>query len=172
MGYCTILLNTMLLYYLFFFIIWRCLYSNGYSEDLSLKEIQTLSRLHPLHQYFKNIKPKIDDTDNIPFYSTVKSNMPKPSDTYSKPKTIDNHSSFVSQNVQSSRSEAQSINLDAIIEMMIKNNISIYSIQETWLDGDFVKEINGYTMFHHGLVSQTCSRGQKGVAIILSPGFL
>ena len=48
---------------------------------------------------------------------------------------------------------------------------SIYCIQETWLDGDFVKEINGYIMFHHGLKKQICSRGQKGVAIILSPEF-
>ena len=101
----------------------------------------------------------------------MKSNISKTSDTYSKPKTIDNHLSFVSQNFQSLRSEAQSINLDATIEMMIKNNISIYFIQKTWLDGDFVKVINGYTMFHHGLVSQTCSRGQKGLAIILAPEF-
>ena len=27
-------------------------------------------------------------------------------------------------------------------------------------------------MFHHGLTKQNCSRGQKGVAIILSPTFL
>ena len=60
------------------------------------------------------------NTDNVPFDSTVKSNTSKPTDTYSKPKTIDNHLSFVSKNVQSLSSEAHSINLDAIVEMMIK----------------------------------------------------
>ena len=42
----------------------RCIYNDGDSEDLSLKQIQTLSKLYPLTQYFKNIEPKIiDDTD-------------------------------------------------------------------------------------------------------------
>ena len=123
-------------------------------------------------RYFKEIEPTIEyDTDIIPLDSTVKS-ISKPSDTFTKPQIIDNYLSFISQNVQSLRSETQSINLDAIIEMMSKNKISIYCIQETWLDGDFVKEINGYTMFHHDLASQTCSRGQKGVAIIISSEFL
>ena len=49
------------------------------------------------------------------------------------------------------------------------NNISAYCIQETWLDSNFIKEINGYTFFHHGLVKQTCKRGKKEVGIILSP---
>ena len=97
--------------------------------------------------------------------------MSNSSAKHSKPNIIDNNLSFISQNVQSLKSEAKSINLDAVIEMMIKNNITVYCIQETWLDGDFVKEINGYTMFHHGLESQTCSRGQKGVTITLSPEF-
>ena len=33
------------------------------------------------------------------------------------------------------------------------------------------KKIDGYTIFHHGLKEQVCSRGQNGVAIILSPIF-
>ena len=32
-------------------------------------------------------------------------------------------------------------------------------------------EIEGYTVFHHGLEKQVCNRGQNGVAIILSPKF-
>ena len=63
----------------------------------------------------------------------------------------------------------QAINLDSIIYLMSVRSISAYCLQETWLNGDFIKEINGYTVFHHGLKEQTCSRGQKGVAIILSP---
>ena len=77
--------------------------------------------------------------------------------------------SFMSQNVRSLRSAKQAINLDAIIYLMSVRSISAYCLQETWLNGDFIKEINGYTVFHHGLKEQTCSRGQKGVAIILSP---
>ena len=33
---------------------------------------------------------------------------------------------------------------------MPSENIDVYYIQETWLDGNFVKAINSYTMFHHG----------------------
>ena len=91
---------------------------------------------------------------------------------HSKPNIIYNNLYFISQNVQSLRSEAQSINLDERIEIMTKNNILVYCIQETSLDGGFVKEINCHTMFHHGLESQACSRGQKVVGIILSPEFL
>ena len=50
--------------------------------------------------------------------------------------------------------------------------IDIYFIQETWLDGNYVSEINGYTLFHHSLKEHKCSRGQCGVGIILSPTFL
>ena len=73
---------------------------------------------------------------------------------------------FISQNVRSLKSK---INVDTIINTMEVNNISAYCIQETWLDGNFIKGINGYIFFHHELVKQTCKRGQKGVGIILSP---
>ena len=68
-------------------------------------------------------------------------------------------------------SNSRSINLDAIVQNMIHRNLSVYCIQETWLDGNFIKEIEGYTVFHHGLVKQVCKRGHNGVAIILSPEF-
>ena len=54
---------------------------------------------------------------------------------------------------------------------MINRDLSVYCIQETWLHGNFIKEIEGYTVFHHGLKKQVCSRGQNGVVIILSPDF-
>ena len=54
---------------------------------------------------------------------------------------------------------------------MINENLSVYCIQEMWLDGNFIKEIEGYTICHHGLEKQVCTRGQNGVAIILSPEF-
>ena len=59
-----------------------------------------------------------------------------------KPHIIDQHISLMSQNVRSLRSETQRINLDTIIEIMINEKISAYCIQETWLDADFVREIN------------------------------
>ena len=85
------------------------------------------------------------------------------------PQIIDQQISFMSQNVRSLRSETQRINLDAIIEIMIRKKNSAYCVQERWLDGDFVREINSYTMFHHGLKNQTCNRCQRNNAIILSP---
>ena len=64
---------------------------------------------------------------------------------------VSNNISFISQNVRSLRSKKQYINIDAIINTMEKHNISAYLIQETWLDGDFEKIINGYHLFYHGL---------------------
>ena len=54
---------------------------------------------------------------------------------------------------------------------MARKNIDAYCIQETWLDGDFIKKNDEYTIFHHGLKEQVCSRGQNWVAIILFSTF-
>ena len=51
---------------------------------------------------------------------------------------------------------------------MATNNIDAYCIQANLLDEDFVKEIDGYIIFDHGLKEQVYSRGQNEVAIILS----
>ena len=72
----------------------------------------------------------------------------------------------MSKSVRSLQSAKQAISLDAIIHLMSSKNISTYCLQEIWLNGYFVKGVNGYTVFHHGLKEQTCSRGQKGVAIM------
>ena len=61
--------------------------------------------------------------------------------------------------------------MTSFFDIMARKNIDAYCIQETWFDGDFIKEIDGYTIFHHGLKKQVCSRGQNGVSIILSPTF-
>ena len=66
--------------------------------------------------------------------------MSNPSTEHSRPYIIDQHLSFISQNVQSLRREAQSINLDERIEIMTKNNILVYCIQETSLDGSFCQK--------------------------------
>ena len=52
---------------------------------------------------------------------------------------------------------------------MEEKGLDVYTVQETWLDGNMDWDINGYHVFCHGLPEQTCSRGQSGVAIILSP---
>ena len=58
-----------------------------------------------------------------------------------------------------------------MIDIMARKRIDVYYIKETWLDGDFIRKIDWYAIFHHGLKEQTCSRGKNGVAIILSPTF-
>ena len=54
---------------------------------------------------------------------------------------MNNNINFMSQNVHSLRSDIQKLNLDIIIDIMTRKNIDAYCIQETWLDGDFVKEM-------------------------------
>jgi len=53
---------------------------------------------------------------------------------------------------------------------MKKRGIDVYLLQETWKCGTYTEDINGYFMFHHGLVDKPtwCNRGTGGVAIILS----
>ena len=77
--------------------------------------------------------------------------------------------SLLNQNVRSWRSESRRANIDAAIGVMIKHNIDIYTVQETWLDGSTHLDVNDYHVFTHGHDTQSCARGQNGVAIILSP---
>ena len=67
----------------------------------------------------------------------------------------------MSQNVRSLRSAKQAINLDAIIYLVSVRSVRAYCLQETWLNGDFVKEINGYTVFHHGFKNKPVVEGKK-----------
>ena len=76
---------------------------------------------------------------------------------------------FLSQNVRGRRSSTRQANIDVAIGIMEKNRLDAYVVQETWLDGSTHLEINGYHVFTHGHDKQHCSRGQAGVAIILSP---
>ena len=62
---------------------------------------------------------------------------------------------FLSKNVHSLRNESQRLYLDVIVELMSFRKIDVYLIQETWLDGDYVSEIKGYTLFHHGLKNKS-----------------
>ena len=127
------------------------LYWDGEEEDLSLRSIQILSRIYPLPPPCPIREESEIPIEKIPFMS--------------------NNINFISQNVHSFRSDIQQVNLDIIIDIMARKNNNAYCIQETLLDVDFVKEIDGYTIFHHGLKEQIYSRGQNGGEIILSPTF-
>jgi exonuclease III len=56
--------------------------------------------------------------------------------------------------------------LEFLISKMETDKIDIYLLCETWDEGNYVKEIRGYTMFHHNNEEK---RKRQGVAIILSP---
>ena len=64
--------------------------------------------------------------------------------------------------------------MESMIDNMITNNIDAYLIQETWLTGDWEKEIRGYLVIHHNhepKKEKKKGREKHGVAIILSPHF-
>jgi len=73
---------------------------------------------------------------------------------------------IVSQNVQGLKTNSK---IDHIISEMKSHDIDVFLAQETWITGDFSKTINGYRMLHHGLSSHCSHRGERGVAIFLSP---
>ena len=72
----------------------------------------------------------------------------------------------LSQNVQGLKQDSK---LEHIIDQMNEKHIDVALIQETWLTGDFSRIINGFHILHHGLKNENCRRGERGVAIILSP---
>ena len=45
---------------------------------------------------------------------------------------------------------------------MISENADAFLMQETWLNGNSVKTIRGYTIFYHGLDSINSNRGERG----------
>jgi hypothetical protein len=56
--------------------------------------------------------------------------------------------------------------LEYIIKKMETDKIDIYLMCETWDEGNYMKNIRGYTMFHHNNEEK---KRRQGVAIILSP---
>ena len=54
---------------------------------------------------------------------------------------------------------------------MEEKNIDAFMIQETHLEGNYIKILpRDFMMIHHGPESQPCRGAKGGVAIILSPG--
>jgi exonuclease III len=76
---------------------------------------------------------------------------------------------FYTQNVNGLK---RSEKIDHIIDRMRRQNVDVYLVQETWLEGDGQEfqqlEIGDYTAIFHGNSEPTCSRGRGGVAIFLS----
>ena len=48
---------------------------------------------------------------------------------------------------------------------MESHKIDMCLVQETWLKGDFSKEISGCRFAHHGLKDHKSRRGERGVGI-------
>ena len=56
----------------------------------------------------------------------------------------------------------------------MKNNTDAYLVQETWLTGNWEKEVRGYLVIHHNHdkdKKKKRGREKRGVAIVLSPYF-
>jgi hypothetical protein len=58
-----------------------------------------------------------------------------------------------SQNIQGAKDP---LKVEYITNMMKERGIDIFFLQETWLTGNFIKDVNGFLMFHHGLESPIC----------------
>lgn len=56
--------------------------------------------------------------------------------------------------------------IEAIVELMIQQNIDIYLLQETWIYEDFETNIQGITIINHG--TERGRRNKGGVAILLN----
>ena len=59
--------------------------------------------------------------------------------------------------------------IDQAITLMESHKTDIFLVQETWLTGDFTRIINNYHFNNHSMSKALLSRGERGVAIILSP---
>ena len=91
----------------------RCMYSEGDKEDLSLKSIQTLSRLYPLPPPYLIREDSEIRIEKIP--------------------VMNNNINFMSQNVHSLRSDIQKLNLDIIIDIMTRKNIDAIAFKKLGL---------------------------------------
>jgi hypothetical protein len=83
-----------------------------------------------------------------------------------KKRSKDAKTIIYSQNIQGGKDP---LKLEYITETMKERGIDIYLLQETWLEGNFTRDIGeGCLLIHHGLEEATCNRGTGGVGIILS----
>ena len=74
--------------------------------------------------------------------------------------------SFVSHNVLGLKNDDK---LEGIVEPMIVHSIDLFLAQETWLACTRTINLRGFATSYHGLSKAKSDRGERGVAIILSP---
>jgi hypothetical protein len=55
-----------------------------------------------------------------------------------------------------------------LTRLMTEHNIDIYLLQETWLVGNFITNIHGITVIHHGPEEPVSNQGSGGIAILLA----
>jgi len=126
-----------------------CLFPNNTDHHTKCPPFAHSDHIHPLDK----VPPPTQHTPNLTLPSTP------------------THSDLVmySQNLAGMRSTLENTKLDIITGMMIARGIDAYLLQETWLEGTFTKEVNGFLFLHHGLPTRDCPRGRRGVGIVLSP---
>lgn len=78
---------------------------------------------------------------------------------------------MITQNVQGCK---RSDKLECIVDRMSERMISSFCVQETWMLGNFAKEINGILMLHHNSKTKLNKMGRspRGVAILLNSEFI
>ena len=85
------------------------------------------------------------------------------------PETDNNNLTFYTQNVHGLRANEEK--LEYLIRKMEEKKIDAFMIQETHLEGDYIKILpRDFMMIHHGPETKPCQGAKGGVAIILSPG--
>ena len=99
---------------------------------------------------------------NLQTHIAVKDSNTSINAVNSKPKNYIIHT----QNVQGFK---RAFKIENIIDEMINRDIDVYCVQETWLEGNWEKLINGFLFIHHGVKKCSCKRGNRGVGIFLSP---
>ena len=106
-----------------------------------------------------------NDTNSVLFashlsYSPDSSTNTPSATTHSRPKrkkTKEELSLVVNQNVNGI---IRAWKLEGLIQTMTDNNIDAYTIQETWLTGDWETKIHGYLVIHHN--HEKCEKKKKG----------
>ena len=76
--------------------------------------------------------------------------------------------SFISQNVRGLRKDNK---IEGIVEHVIKNNVDVFLLQESWLVGNKIHHLTEHVIFYYGLNKELSRKGERRVVITLSPRF-
>ena len=117
---------------------------NHYEQDV-ITPTNYIKTQFNTQRFNKVITPK-DNTKRVEFYNFV----------------------IISQNVRGLKDD---LKIKNIINNMVHNNINAFMIQETWKTGNSVETIRNHTIFYHSINKHKSRRGERGIAIVLSPKF-